>query len=210
MNTEKVFTAFNKEGKEILLYRKDNNTYINLLSGNNDIYPKENIDIETLLPLNKSMYIFKNTLKDRVVKMYLKDRSKIIDTDNIIIGEKVTITNFDRKAVESGWYFYNIPLYNYEYKWDLTKKELGLYLYFNKIKKNGYEFDLYKNLFNHKTYYMFDAITNKLIKYQNLENGMEYVIDTTSTLKDIVKEPYLEKKLVYEAANDARKKGFKN
>ena len=53
MNTNKVFTAFNENGKEILLYRKDNNTYIELNGIEDKIYPKEYIDLETLRYLSK-------------------------------------------------------------------------------------------------------------------------------------------------------------
>ena len=42
MNTDKVFTGFNNENKEILVYRENNESYIDLI--NKKIVYKDNIE----------------------------------------------------------------------------------------------------------------------------------------------------------------------
>ena len=83
MNTEKVFRAFNKEDKEILLYRKDSDTYIDLMSKNNEIYPKDNIDLSSLLLLSKTVKLLKYMPEELIKKIYTKDREKLIDTKKV-------------------------------------------------------------------------------------------------------------------------------
>ena len=193
MNTKKVYTAFNKDGKEILLYRKDANTFIDLLGDDLIKYPKENIDLETLLPINKSLYVFNNMLTNSIKRKYLKDRSKIIDTESIIVGTKGTICKFNKVATDTNYRFYNIPLFDYKYSWDLERLELGLYSFYNKIQVNGHEYYLYKNLFDHKIYYMFDPKYKNMSLHPDFGNGMEFVGNNGYTLKDVIKESFIEK-----------------
>lgn len=73
MNTEKVFTAFNKDGEEILLYRKDNDTYYDLNSKDNVIYDKENIDLKTLVHASKSVDLKRHMLASTIKRKYKKE-----------------------------------------------------------------------------------------------------------------------------------------
>ena len=65
-----------------------------------------------------------------------------------------------------------------------------------------YKFKIYKNIYDGK-YYL--GYNNDICKVSGFDNGMEYVIVDNYSLRDIVKEPVLEKKKVYELANEARK-----
>ena len=68
MNTEKVFTAFKKTGEEILIYRRKDNTYINLID--NKILPNEEIDLMSLNCIENSLdlsnFLFKNIRREHI------------------------------------------------------------------------------------------------------------------------------------------------
>ena len=53
LNTERVFIGYSKDGNELLLYRKDINMYVDLLSRNNDVYPIENLNTSVIIPYRK-------------------------------------------------------------------------------------------------------------------------------------------------------------
>lgn len=93
MNTEKTFIGFNKNGKEILIYKKDENTYINLLSKDNSEYPVDDIDLVSLKPYSKVMKTFKHKTQKGIVKKYEHDRFKILDTGKIKIGYICSISD---------------------------------------------------------------------------------------------------------------------
>ena len=117
MNTEKVFTAFSKEGEEILLFRKDNDTYIDLNSDSNEIYDKEQIDLKTLVHASRSLNLRRHMIASTIKRKYKKDREKLIETKNILFGIVYTIRNLKETKTDSGWRIYNIPQYNYHYKY---------------------------------------------------------------------------------------------
>lgn len=210
MDTEKVFRAFNKDGKEIVLYRKDKDTYIDLNS--NNIYPKENIDLKTLLLLSKTLYLCRHMTELSIRKKYKKDREKLIETKKVLIGMKVKITELQKEEIDSGVRYYNIPVFpEINYNWNLIPQHFSLYIpekpliikdrYYDK-----YTFNLLKDLSKFDNYLGFYEGENKNIcKNPNFKNGMEYVIFNGYTLEDIIKESYIEKKLVYEYANETRK-----
>jgi len=202
MNIEKVFTAFNKDGKEILIYRKDNDTYINLNSDNNEIIPKQNINLETLRYLSESLRLFKYMPKKLLKKLYNYDREKLLITKEILLGVKGTINNLKETKTESGWYYYNVPIYDYHYNWKLNKEECGLYTFIKKISVGGYEFSLYKNLVDGKTLVGYAKHISSLPQFNN---GMEYVNIYDQNLNEILKESVMEKKKVYELAYEAKK-----
>ncbi|MBQ3021025.1 MAG: hypothetical protein IJD92_02220 [Bacilli bacterium] len=211
MNTERVFTAFNKEGKEILLYRKDRDTYIDLNSENNSVYPKEDIDLETIIHASKSLNLFKHMLKSSITRKYKKDREKLIETKNVLFGLRQNIINLKTTKIDSGWRFYNIPLYNTHYKWDTSGKVMGLYIYSKSITfDKDYNFKLYKNLYDHNTYFGFFNEPKDISSNPNFGENMKYVMLSENTLESKIKETYLEKKLVYEYANQTRKEVLEN
>jgi len=95
MNTEKVFTAFSKKGEEILLYRKDNDTYIDLNSDNNEAYNKDDIDLTTLTSASKSLSLRRHMLESSIKRKYKKDREKIVYTENILLGTEYIVKNLN-------------------------------------------------------------------------------------------------------------------
>jgi len=93
MNTEKVFIGFNTSGKEILVYKKDDGTYINLLSKDKRVEPTINIQLPSLMPYNKVMKTFKHKREKSVVKKYKLNRSKMLDIKDIKIGSVCSMYN---------------------------------------------------------------------------------------------------------------------
>ena len=80
---------------------------------------------------------------------------------------------------------------------------MGLYIYKKEIVIDKvYKFKFYKNIYDGKYYLGYNKDICKIIGF---DNGMEYVIVDNYTLHDIVKEPVLENKKVYELAKEARK-----
>lgn len=201
MNTEKVFTAFDSESKEILLYRENSDTYIDL--NKKEIVKKDDLDLESLRFISETIKILKYMPESLITKLYNYDRYRLINTKNILVGLKEKIIELKEIKTESGWYFYNGPLYNYHYDWDSIDKEMGLYIYKKEIViDKEYKFKFYKNIYDGK-YYL--GYNKDICKFIGFDNGMEYVRVDNYSLHDIVKEPVLEKKKVYELANEARK-----
>lgn len=206
MNTEKVFTAFNKEGEEILIYIKDNDTYIDLNSENNEIIPKEEIDLETIIPANKSLNLRKHMLEASVKRKYRKDREKLVETKNILFGTEYTISNIEEIKTESGFYYYGIPLYDYHYEWENKNPTLNLYIFSKKITKEDYQFEVYKNLYDKEEYIFFKNNCKHISELPTFNNGMKFAYANDYVfLKDILKKSIMTKKKVYEYANEVRK-----
>lgn len=202
MNTDKVFTGFNNENKEILVYRENNESYIDLIKKQK--INKENI--ETLKYLKETIKVLKYMPESLIIKLYNHDRNKLMDTKNILVGLKATITNLKEIKTESGWYFYGIPLHNYSYKWDKKDYEMGLYVYEEEITiDKEYKFKVYKNIYDETFNVVFLNNTNNISRLPEFNNGMSYIMFNGTTLKDVIKEPILEKKKVYELAYEARK-----
>ncbi|MBQ7140394.1 MAG: hypothetical protein IJO32_02700 [Bacilli bacterium] len=145
MNTEKVFIAFSKTGEELLLYKKNRYTYINLLSVNNDIYPIDNIDSKIVIPYKKAIKSFKYLSKQKILDKYTSDRYKLIDPKNIKLGTICEAYNI--KKVNVG--------YKCNYKYDYDSRIISNTLL---LKKNN----KYINVLNNKKYYAED---DKNIKY---------------------------------------------
>ena len=93
MDTERAFIGFNTNGKEILVYKKDDDTYINLLSKDNSVYPTD--DIEALIPYSKAMRTFKYKTRKGIVRKYVLDRNKTFNKSKIKIGYICSITNLN-------------------------------------------------------------------------------------------------------------------
>lgn len=91
MNTERAFIGFNTDGKEILVYKRDDGTYIDLLSKEQKIYPTSCINLATLMPYNKVMKTFKHKTRRSTIKKYKLNRSKMLDIKDIKIGSVCSI-----------------------------------------------------------------------------------------------------------------------
>lgn len=215
MNTEKVFRAFNKEGEEIVLYRENKDIYIDLNSDTNSIYPKEDIDLDTLLLLSKTIDLWRHMTTSSIQKKYKKDREKLVETKKVLIGLKVKISKLQSEKIDSGVRYYGIPVFQEtQYKWEGIPQHYSLYMPDKPlIIKNRYDryddkykFNILKDLSEFDNYVAFyENERENIHKIPNFKNGMEYVVFNNSTLEDLIKETYVEKKLVYEYANQARK-----
>lgn len=203
MNTEKVFTAFNKEGEEILLYRKDNDIYIDLNSDNNEIYPKEDIDLTTLVHASRSLNLRQHMLESSIKRKYKKDRNKLLYTKDILFGVERTIKNLIEIPVHT-------PLeIIYRYNWENIEGEyFNLFEYKKTITIDESNFDIYTNLFDKKEYILFYSSVKNISKLPSFGNGMKYIYSNMS-LEETVDESIMEKKKVYEYANELRKHNIK-
>ncbi|MBQ3021024.1 MAG: hypothetical protein IJD92_02215 [Bacilli bacterium] len=204
MNTERVFTAFNKEGKEILLYVKDKDTYIDLLSNNNEIYNKDNIDLTSLKPISNSLDLRKYMLRYSIKNKYKKDREKLIETNNYLLGLKVIVSDYQK------WYTGdNIFEMEKHHRWQENPKEYDLYRF---IKKEEISFDttlnIYKNLSKEDFFgYEENNEPEKLYHMDNFGNGKEYIITKSNyDLSKMTKKAYLDKKTINEIGYKLRKK----
>jgi len=206
MNTEKVFTAFSKKGEEILLYRKDNDTYIDLNSDNNEAYNKDDIDLTTLTSASKSLSLRRHMLESSIKRKYKKDREKIVYTENILLGTEYIVKNLNVTKTDSGYRLYGIPCYDYHYDFINEKSgNLSLFEFKRKEEINDYIFDIYINLFNKKEYILFKNSIKNLCKLPSFREGMKYIYNNGISLEDAIGEKVIEKKKVYEYANDTRK-----
>jgi len=202
MNTDRVFTAFDKDGNELLLYRKDSETYIDLTSDNNEIVPKDKIDLETLVFARNSIKLHKHMLASTIKRKYKKDRDILIPTEIIIWGMEKTIHNIEETPIDIGH-----GLYDIWFKWQsLNSDNINLYIFSRKVTlNNGFTYNAYINLYDKKEYIVFNRGVKDISYLYNFKEGMKYIYSTGLTLKDFCKEPVLEKKKVYEYANMSRK-----
>lgn len=206
MNTEKVFTAFNKDGEEILLYRKDNDTYYDLNSKDNVIYDKENIDLKTLVHASKSINLSRHMLASTIKRKYKKDREKLINTKDILFGGEFIIKDLIDTKENSGWRFYGVPKYNHHYTWqNETTEKISLFMFSRKLKIDDYTYNVYINLVDKKEYIVFINNVKHISSLPSFSEGMRYIYSPGLSLQDVVKESILEKKKVYEYANETRK-----
>ena len=206
MNTEKVFTAFNKDGEEILLYRKDNDTYYDLNSKDNVIYDKENIDLKTLIHASKSINLSRHMLASAIKRRYKNDREKLINTKDILFGGEFIIKDLIDTKEDSGWRFYGVPKYNHHYTWQKeTTEKMSLFMFSRKLKIDDYTYNVYINLVDKKEYIVFNNNVKHISSLPNFSEGMRYIYSPGLSLQDIVEESILEKKKVYEYANETRK-----
>lgn len=198
MNTNFVFTGFDDNGNERLIY-KEIDKYIDLI---NDTKTTPDLDLETLRFLRETVNVYKHMPKTLVKKAYNKDRKKVINCDEIYIGVESTIGHFKKIPKESGYAFYGVPLYDYHYEWENTNRKVGLYTYDSNYKNNP-KFEIYKNILTGKKYF---AYHNDLSSLSSFGTGFKFVdLKNKTTLRSVIKEPVLTKKRVYELANVVRK-----
>ncbi len=187
MNTNSAFIGFNKSGKEILVYRIDDNKYIDLLSKDNSVYPTDEIELSTLIPYSKIIRTFKNKTKEDIVKKYNDDRTQKIDKNRIKVGTINSITNL---------YMYYDLCSGRDATWD--EKFISRSLF---IASRGKLQDVTDN----QKYYIPDKI-----KWKQLKRGYIYATELKNTnnskiiLSDLPSNP--EKKMVIELAYKLKNK----
>ena len=199
MNTEKVFTAFNKDGKELLLFRTSNNIFIDLIKDKE--YPKEKIDLTTLSIITNSIDLRKYMLKKCIINKYKKDREKLLNTKKILIGYKVSVTDYKNWYTGKG--IYNMIKHH---KWEEKFQYYDLYKYLDE-KKVSFDtiLNIYCDLNNDRFLgYSKDNEPDKIYEIPDFKNGTEYVI-TIESLFNEVQETYLNKKTINEMAYKLRK-----
>lgn len=201
MNTEKVFTAFSKDGEEILLYRKEDGTFIDLNSKNNDIYPRENIDLKSLVNINKSIDLKKHMLVSSIKRKYMRDRSELLETKKILFGIRCLIENLKEDYIDTGWCLGKIPLIDTNYTWvSLKTDNMDLYKFLRVEKINGYEYNIFLNLYDKNEYVLFNNSVKNICHLPGFSSGMEYIWSNGMSLFDTCNESILEKKTIYEKA----------
>lgn len=201
MNTDKVFIAYTKDGKELFLYKKDKNTFINLLSENEEIIPIEEIDLSFLSLAYNLLDLKKHMLKYFIKRKYIKDREQELNTKDYLISLKVRVTNY--RTWCTGTNMFNLKKHHY---WELNHIKYDIYNY---IDKEEVSFDtvvnVYKNLNNEKFYgYKNDNEPEKMYHIPNFENGKEYII-IEENLYNATNRAYLDKKTINEVAYKLRK-----
>lgn len=182
MNTERVFIMFSKTGEELLLYKKNRYTYINLLSVNNDIYPIDDIDSKIVIPYNKAIKSFKYLSNKEIVKKYVNDRYKMMDTTKLKLGTIYEANNIEK--VEIG--------YKGDYKYNYDSKKIYDTLL---IENNNKYIDI---LYNKKYY----SENDKKLKYNIVKNNK--FVSLKQDALDFM-EKYTKKKDVMEFVYKLRK-----
>lgn len=207
MKTDKVFTIFNKKGEEFLVYIKDRNTIINLLSEENETMDISELDFNSLKIFNKEMYLFSFMTKKCIQKAYLRDRKSLIDIRNTFICEKVSLTEAYHRF--TGRYGETITYY-----WAKKFLEYGIYTYQDSEKIlfiDNYILK-YKDIFDGKEYFGFKAYNDEgIYKIDEIFHpGGEYLFTKNIETSEVFKSPYEEKgeviKLLYKLNNHRREK----
>lgn len=203
MDTSKVFTAFDNEDNEILIYRENSDSFFDLNS--EQALTREDFDLQTLRYLRETLWVMRYMPENFIKKLYEIDRKKLVKSTNFLLGLKGQISRLEETKKVLDFYYNGIPFYNRRYEWSLTNPEWGIYTFLKTIKLKDVYCNLYKNMYNGKIYMGFASDINKLSELSQFGNGMEYVKFNNATLESLIKEPIIEKKKVYEYANSARK-----
>ena len=202
MNTEKIFIGYSNNYDELLLYRKDNNTYIDLLSDKNSIYPIENIDLSTLVLASNSLDLSKYMLQISIKRRYKKNREQLLESNQIILGDlmRVSDLNTNRKYIDFGDFIESN-------NWIDNPQYRCLFIY---TKSRG-DYKIYKDFSTEKELIGIetDNKTLKISKMPDFENGTEYIKLFPITLKSIYNQAYFDKKTIHEMANFVKRKSMR-
>ena len=203
MDTLKVFTTFDQDENEILIYRENSNTYFDLNTQEN--VNKNDIDLESLRYLRETVKVLRYMPEQLIKKIYNVDREKTLKTEDLLLGIKGKIENLKEIKKFCGFYIRGIPINDYHYSWDVEDKTYGIYSFIKKIDlENHYTYNLYKNWYDNKFFIDFNE-NNNISHFPCFGNGMEYIKVANISLKDAIKKSIIEKKKVYEYANKLRK-----
>lgn len=195
MDTNRLFTTFGKDGNEILLFMQSVDNYINFI--NDETVNKDDIQLETLLEYRKTIKTIRFLPSSVAKKLYIMDRDKIVDADNLFIGCKCTIVNYDKEVKWNRCLTYYI-----EHTWNYTNKEFVIYKYFKSKRYKDINYDILKNVGDQKLYIQDKQDTN-IYLLPKFKNGTKIILvdDNYISFADYLKEKYLTKKKVYELAN---------
>ena len=192
MDTNKLFTTFDKDGNEILLFMQSVDNYINFI--NDKVVNKDDIQLETLLEYRKTIKTIRFLPSSIVKKLYIMDRDKIVDTNNLFLGCKCVVVNYDETIK---WDF--CPTYYIERTWNCINKELVIYEHFKSKRYNNINYNIVKNVGDQKLYIQGE----KICVLPKFKNGTKIIVADSSctSFSDYIKQRYIPKKKVYELAN---------
>ena len=203
MNTSRVFTVFDKNGNEKLIFLDENNRYFDF--DGNEI-EKQKLDLETLKYFSSLLKKIKHCPSFIIKYLYNKDRNKLIETDDILIGCKYKIC--DLKTIPIDYYCGGTLIHDFSYKWNSSDSKVGLYIFLRKKINDKYKLYKYKlcdNLLDGKKYIAFYKKMDKIFFLNDFDNGFEYVFFDGRTLKYLCKENIVSKKKIYELAYSLKK-----
>ena len=188
MNINNVFIGYNKNGEELLLYKKNGN-YINLLDKNYKTYNTNEI---SNIILFSDILNSKIVGKKKIIKTYNNDRSQLLKLSNVFLGNIYEITDI------------NVIYQN------LYANALG---YDSRLMENNvpllYQDKKYINLLDNKSYDGDSSIeTIKTILTNADEHfvyvGKQYVAENSKFLFRQVLN-YINKKLLLEYVNNRKR-----
>ena len=168
MKIDSVFVAFLiKDSKEHLLYKKENDLYIDL--NTKEKFTNKDIDLNTLIYLRDALdeirYKYdENMFKNSIRKLYNNDRKKLIDISSLVIVDVKKVTNLEKIYLGND--------YN-QYKWQsefLYKALLKRYTShsYEDIRVNRMYLGELVNMFHNGCLYVDDG-KNSNIKYLRYE-----------------------------------------
>lgn len=204
MDASRVFTIFDKNGNEKLVFLNKNNKYIDFYG--NEI-EKEKLDLETLKYFSSLLKKIKYCPSFIIKYLYDKDRNKLMETDDILIGCKYKICDLNQKIVD--YYLDDIPMHDFYYSWNSSDSKVSLYIFLRKKihdESKLYKYKICKNLLDDKKYIAFYKKLDKISYLSDFGNGFEYVFFDGRTLKSLHKENIVSKKKIYELAYSLKKK----
>lgn len=199
MANKTALVGFKKNGKEILVYRINENTYV-------DVFSKEIISIDEidLLSLriysnNYQLFIGQNFKSD-----YKKSRKELLKTNEFILGERYKVTKFLNFYTGSGWnarkHYQWLPEYRFsEFYECIDKIEI-------RLESNFY---ICRNLMGEEFYgYQVINEPDKLFVIPNFQNGLEYIALKEKTLEDLTNQSIMDRKSVNEFNYCVKKKSL--
>lgn len=130
MNTEKIFITYDKNGNERLIYKKDENIYIDLLSKNNKIINLNDINIDTCIPYNIALKNKRKISRFNVIKLYKKDRNQQIDLQSIYLAFTYRVIKCEIKYYGNNYWNHGV-----EKNYSALSNQFSL---FQRIKQNEY------------------------------------------------------------------------
>lgn len=77
MKTDRVYTGLDTKENVILVYKKDENKYIDLLEKDNQVFPLENINLSSLKKLNNIIDLVKYSSPTNIKRKFEKNKDKI-------------------------------------------------------------------------------------------------------------------------------------
>lgn len=206
MDASRVFTIFDKNGNEKLVFIDKDNKYIDF-DGNE--LEKEKLDLETLRYFSNTLKKIKCCPSFVIEDLYNKDRNKLIDADKILIGAKCVIN--DLKIVPANYYLGDTLMHDFCYKPSFSVAKMGLYIILKENMYNNnflktYKYKLCENILDGKKYIAFYKKLDDIIFLDDFGKGFEFVFFDGRTLKNLNRGNVISKKEVNELAYSLRKK----